>query len=246
MLNCDYIYYQWFIPASYICKATVLFLGHERNVEEVSRNHFTGNTNNDVIGLWIDKQRSVDFVPQNLTKFFPNIKQFSMSECGLKTLSSFELRQFGPNQLTFGFHFNFIEQIDHDLFESTPNVQLISFDGNKVRHIGLDAFESTPRLTSLYLNGNFCISKTILNNANAIRDFKFELALKCPPTVAMLEAQLFSRQKFETKIDSQVSERINPLVLRVYQLEQQNQQYENDIANLEGRIAKIEDKLGAF
>jgi flagellar motility protein MotE (MotC chaperone) len=101
----------------------------------------------------------------------------------------------------------------------------------------------TPLLATLELANNFCISKTINNNATAIRDFKFELALKCPPTVAMLEAQLFSRQKFETKIDVQVSERINPLVLKVYQLEQQNQQYEHDIVSLEERIAKIEKQI---
>jgi hypothetical protein len=133
---------------------------------------------------------------------------------------------------------NFIEQIEHNLFEFNPKITYITFRGNRIRHIGYDALEMIPLITFFDLGNNFCISKSA-NNATAIRDFKFELALKCPPTVAMLEAQLFSRQKFETKIDAQVSERINPLVLKVFQLEQQNQQ-------LEERIAKIERQSGAF
>jgi hypothetical protein len=245
-LNCEYQLVTWaFNPNSYTCKATVLFLGHERNVQEVSKNHLAGKTNNDVKGLLIVRQISVDFIPQNLNSFFPNIKLISLHECGLKTISSFELKQFGSNLEVFATYENFIEQIDHNLFEFNPAIVFVTFRGNRIRHIGYDAFEMTPLLASLELTNNFCISKSI-TNATAIRDFKFELALKCPPTVAMLEAQLFSRQKFETKIDAQVSERINPLVLRVYRLEQQNQQYEHDNAELKERIAKIEQQIGAF
>jgi hypothetical protein len=233
MLNCDYFFYNWVLnPNSYICKATVLFLGHERNVVEVSKNHLVGKTNNDVVGLWIDKQIIVDFVPQNLTWFFPNIKQFTMSGCGLKTVSSYELKQFGPNQLTLGFHQNFIEQIDHDLFEFTPNVQLISFEGNKIRHIGYDAFETTPILAYLQLNYNFCISKTINNNATAIHDFKFELALKCPPTVEMLEAQLYSRKQFDIEMSNKLLKKPTTISQNLKKESQESRKNFPDFLNL--------------
>jgi hypothetical protein len=236
MLNCDYIFYGWaVIPNSYTCDGKVLYLGDEKIINEVSRNHLEGKTNNDVIGLWIRDQR-VGFIPLFITSFFPNLKLFTISNCGLKTVSSLELKQFGLNLESLGFHENELEQVDHDLLEFTPNLKWIAFRGNKIRNIGLELFKSSLDLYSIQLGNNFCISKDILHNSTAIKDFIFEISLKCPPNIHQLERQLFSRNKFETKIDEQVSERMNPLVYMVYQLEKQNQQQEE-------RLSLLEDKM---
>jgi hypothetical protein len=124
-LNCEYIFFNWYLfPNSYTCRATVVFEGHGRNVEKVTGNHLQRMSNNDVIGLWIDQQRSVDFIPQNLMSSFPNIKLLTISSCGLKTISSMEMRQFGLKLEVLGFYENSIETIGFNLFQFNPNLRL--------------------------------------------------------------------------------------------------------------------------
>lgn len=241
LLNCKYKTATFHIfPDCYTCEATVLLLGHEVNVEDVSRNHLAGKSNNDVVALQILNQEAVDFVPQNVNSFFPNLKVFEMRFCGVKTISSPELEQFGKKLEYLSFWKNDLEKIHHDLFKFSQNLKVIIFESNKIRHIDHDVFELTPYLRHLYLHYNVCVSSSSVDNDATLQELKFQLALKCPPTIQMLESQLFSRQKFQTKIDEQISERVNPLVYAVNQL---GNQMDHNITNLEERIARLEKEL---
>jgi hypothetical protein len=245
LMNCRYSignYLGQHITNIYTCSGSLLRTGDKVNIEEVTGGHMAGKTNNDVDALYYGNQMDLTFIPQNSTSFFPNLKVFVVNRCGLKVVNGADLKQFGPGLNFMSLNFNLIEQVSHDLFEFLPNLIFLDMDANGIRHIGHDAFDAIPKLSTLLFN-NLCIVVTIGNNATAVANKKFEMSLKCPPTIQMLEDQLFSRQKFETSIDSQVSERTNPLVLKVYQLEKQNEESEQKITMLEESIAKHEQKI---
>jgi hypothetical protein len=196
-------------------------------------------SNKDVIGLWIDQQRSVDFIPQNLMNFFPNMKLLTISSCGLKTVSSTEMRQFGLNLEVLGFYENFIEEIASNLFQFNPNLRWIAFRGNKVRNVGFGVFRSTPNLVALEFENNVCISRSVVSNAPGMASLLTDLGVKCPPTMPMLGEQLI---EFEGTIDMKMSQRFQQLNAIISQLDQETKQNSRSISNFDERIRKLEGK----
>jgi Leucine-rich repeat (LRR) protein len=141
-LNCNFILYNWWsTPNAYTCKATVQMTGHARNVEAISGTHLSGKGSSNVVGLWIDNQRGVNVIPQNVLSFFPNLKLFTVSSCGIRTVAASDFEQFGSKLQSLGLHDNYIEQINHDLLESLTNLKLVSFSDNYIRNIGLETFD---------------------------------------------------------------------------------------------------------
>lgn len=202
----------------------------------VSGNHLLPNTNVNVIGLWIDGQ-SIDFVPLEMTNHLPNLRVFQMYYNSLRTLASSDLRQFGNNLQVVSFPGNQLVEIDYRLFDYTPNVRHISFNANRIRNVGLDAFKSLTSLTTLNFE-NLCLSKSASTFAS-VNDLKHEIAANCPPTITMLENQLFGSERFKAQVGVAVSSYVNSLEQKINELERRNTNleakvnaYTEEIANL--------------
>lgn len=235
ILDCTYqIQTLWNIQNIYVCTARVIVVGDLRNVTDVSQNHMTGRTNDDVKGISIRGQ-TLRFVPRNIDAFFPNIESLFVQQSQIQELFSKDLKNL-PNLREVNMDGNLIEVISADLFEENQNITGISFSLNPMKHIDYKAFEKLPNLTTLFFSNSLCISHQAWNNRAEVLRMIFLLLVNCPPSFEMTERRLVNGVELQKSVDVQVADRINPLTWNVFEMDQK-------LDNHEERIAKLEDEL---
>jgi Leucine rich repeat len=235
ILDCTYsVRNLWRINSLYTCTARVVFVGDPRYVTEVSINHMAGRNHSNVVGLLIENQ-PMGFIPGNISNFFPNLEAMSINNCGLQELTSeainglSNLRQLhlNPNQIT---------EIGNNLFEGNPRLRFITFSRNPIRHIAHNVFDHLTELETLDMLTATCINANN-GNRNAVLTFLFRLSVSCPPTFDMIfertESKLLQGVDITHIIDNQVSERINPLTWKVFEMDQKLTMIDQRVSQLE-------------
>ena len=221
----------WRLPALYACNARVIFSGDPRFVDGVSMNHLAGRNNNDVNGILI-ANLNLGFIPGNISNFFPNIITVNMVVCQISEIKQEDIKSFRQLQ-QFDVDQNKIREIPNGFFDENRDLKFISFSNNPMKHISFNVFDDLSSLERLHFGGNFCIN-TYGENRAEVLDLIFRVAVDCPPTFEMIldrvEANILHGTQLEKKIDEQVSERINPLVW--------------SIMNIEKRVNVLESKQG--
>ncbi|KAG4065136.1 hypothetical protein HA402_007533 [Bradysia odoriphaga] len=218
-LQCRFEMVRLDLQDIYTCSATVL-IETQTNQDVVIRVfgvHLPGKGNGDVLGLTIFSQ-NLQFFPTNIEEFLPNIGVINFYNNSIPTVSNTHLTPF-PNLWHLGLAKNRISVLDKNLFSGLNTLRevllnendIISIDSNlfaglnagtfidlsnnSIRHVGHDLI--LPENGVIWLLNNSCIDAYIrADDVEAVKDFKFDLLINCPPTISLIESTLESRPNF--------------------------------------------------
>lgn len=146
----------------YRCNVQTAVLTTSKDCREITKirgYHLSGKTNDDVkeIGL---NNKTINFLPRGITKFFKNMEIIHFYNSNLKEVTKYDLKEFG-NRLTRLYLYNsLIEVIESDLFIYNQNLQTIYLANNKIKHIENGAFDRLQKVTRLELQNNPCTSSS--------------------------------------------------------------------------------------
>ncbi|KAG5669494.1 hypothetical protein PVAND_017381 [Polypedilum vanderplanki] len=171
------------IGSVYRCDTTNILETLTTSVTSIIGTHLIDKNNNDVTAIKINGIRTLSFIPQNFSSFFPNIKSITFYNSAIKGLFGDEFDEF-PKLEYIDFQANTnLTTISSRLFEKTPNMIHIWFYNNRIEKVGRDLFAwiDVSKLKYLGFTNSKCISQE-LNNASqsAIISLINEIRLKCP------------------------------------------------------------------
>lgn len=152
--------------------------------------HIEGETDDNVICVWF-KDCTVEKIPQNLTKSFPNLKILIIRKSKLKSISKDDLIEY-KNLVELRLNSNEIEFLPGDLFEDFANLKKISFNDNKIRIIEPNILEGLDKL----IYGNF------LDNPNYRSKFSSDSNDK--PNVTIEEFKKELQEKYGLQLYNEV------------------------------------------
>lgn len=117
-------------------------------ISKISGIHEEGKTNEHVEAFSISN-KDLQYFPQNIVTFFPNVQKISIIKCGINRIMKSSLT--GLTKLTELYLVgNELTYLKNDLFELTPQLQYISFYANKLKLVGPEVFK--PLLDLQYAN----------------------------------------------------------------------------------------------
>jgi hypothetical protein len=238
ILDCTYKTAYWdSLGTIYYCDAKLIRFNDGQSVTGVSRNHLSGKSDSDVKGIKFYNQ-PMDSIPQNLSKFFKNVEGLLVWSASLKAVSKDDLQQF-PELRYFGFYDNLLETLDGELFTYNPKLQWVDFEKNKITNVGPNLLRSLRSLTNVHFNSNVCIDQQA-KSPSAILDLIRNLAIKCPPTVAMIEKIIVDGPKLQSKVDGTIDTKFNSKFRPVIEDNQaKTRRLEIRVRELEGMIMEI-------
>jgi Leucine-rich repeat (LRR) protein len=142
-----------------------------RDITGVRGTHQSGQTNDDVT-KFIIHDKTTNFFPRGITKYFKNIDYVHINYANLKEITKEDLKEFGDKLKELDLDINEIEVIEADLFIYNKNLEGIYMSDNKIKHIENGAFDHLKNLIVLYLGDNPCtLSGTFdaYNRSNVIK-----------------------------------------------------------------------------
>lgn len=98
-------------------------------IKGIEGQHQPGKSNKDVIR--VEFRVTVNFIPRGLKSFFPNLTQLSIYNCGLKSVTRNDLKEF-KNLQCLWLGQNALTTLPDDLFEDTRKLTEITFSKNKI------------------------------------------------------------------------------------------------------------------
>lgn len=242
IIDCTYsVTTLWTVNNIYVCSARIVVIGDLQNVTDVSQNHLTGRSNEDVRGIVIQSQ-TLRFAPRNLEQFFPNLEAFDILRSQIEEITREDLVNF-PNLRQLHLDGNNIQQIDQNLLEGNPLMAAISFSNNPIRHVDYKAFDALDELTTLAFQSTSCTNMAYTFNRGGVLHLMFMLLVNCPPSFAMTEAKFLNGVAFQRTIDEQVADRINPLQWDMFVMDQKLEDHEDRIAELENELRRVNKLL---
>ena len=141
--------------------------------------HEGSNTNADVTGFKSEVSSYViEYLPQNLEKFFTNIKWIYINAGPLKEIKQSDLRPFTKLEY-IDLDNNNIEFLEDGLFAYNPELAYVRINNNKIIHIGVQVFDNLNKLTYLLLYGNACVNTNAQKNQTAMRELISQVKIKC-------------------------------------------------------------------
>ena len=144
-------------------------------------------TDRDVLCV-IMYDRKIDYLPVNITFYFPLLKTLQVKKCGLKALT--RPQDFRTlRRLYFGF--NEIKNIRESYFWHFCRLETLSLHGNQIKSIPLRAFRDLISLKRLSLNGNHLKSIKSILFANCLNLEYIDLDNNA---LSYIESSLFQQQ----------------------------------------------------
>jgi Leucine-rich repeat (LRR) protein len=230
VLECNFaVRDSWLIPNLYSCVPVVIFTGDLRYVTEIIGNHQQGFNDNDVERIAIVHQ-PMDFLPRNMSNFFPNVISIELADLGLTEITREDINGF-PKLKQMNLNPNNIRELGNGVFEGNPELEKLALSGNPIKNIAHNVFDNLTKLTLLHMFTP-CFN-LFTDTREGIEDFIFRSSIHCPPTFKMIEERILNGIEFQIKIDEQVSERINPLTWTMFEMGNMAIDHEERIERLE-------------
>lgn len=152
--NCVYVYNA----NMYTCFPQISGISDSRSLINVTGLHVGGKNNTDVDAVYIDDYSDLDFVPQGMTNFFPNLVAITITSSGVKTLNGDELHEY-RHLREFALAHGPLESVPSNFFETTPDIRQISFLNNSIRYVGENSLNSKQNLHWINFELNICIGR---------------------------------------------------------------------------------------
>lgn len=154
----------------------------------------------------------IDFIPERIENFFPNLHGLRVGNSSIRQLSKDDLKPF-PELELLSFDKNKLEVLDGDLFDYTPSLKWIYFEDNNIVHIAPDLLASLKNLEFIDISGNICVDE-IVQSHESINLLTLQLSVKCPPTAKMIKDEVAREIKLEqNKIIAELKELANRVKL---------------------------------
>lgn len=201
----------------YACTAILLIeAGNIEQISAVYGAHETGKVNGDVTQLEILSQ-NMEFFPTNLYEFFPNIASIEFGNNSISSVRNDHLNSL-PNLWYLGLAHNRISSLDSNLFSGLSSLQyvilavnqitsidsnlfaslksdsMINLSNNTIRHVGHELI--LPKNSALLLRNNICVDALFVTGTDNIEQIRFDLLIKCPPSISLIESTLEIRPNF--------------------------------------------------
>lgn len=138
----------------------------------------------------IESSPNLEYFPKGIEKFFPNIKTLTISQTGLKVLTSDDLKIF-PKLKNLIISENKLEELNASLFEFNREIKNVDLSGNNLKHLGVNFLKFAENLNSIDLSSNICVN----GSAESPVDFKrlkIKIDESCPPSHATINEAKFS------------------------------------------------------
>lgn len=184
--QCAFSNFNWIDSGGllYTCTATVSIAGDDTTLNSVTGTHMSGRTNANVTALTVSHFKLLETIPENIQRFFPNLRLLQWYNGTISRLSPVDLQQF-PNLQTLNLQLNPIVILDAALFQGTQRLQWISFSDNLLENIGYDLLTDLSELTSAFFSRNPCINFRA-TTPDEIQLLALQLSVVCPPLVTTL------------------------------------------------------------
>lgn len=185
-------------------------------IESVTGTHLAGKSNDDVLALYVDVSKNIEYLPQGFERIFPNIKVIWIQNNNIKELKQSDLRPF-PKLEYLKLVANRINVLEDGVFDFNQQLKGLCFERNKMYHIGQKVFDSLPKLTHLSLLINKCIDMEARNDAAKVRAVIEVAKQKCQePELLRLKEQLSA---LETEMETLTQGNYPQFITKVENLE---------------------------
>lgn len=167
------------IESVYTCIAEVSNFNETDQLTEVTGRHQIGQSNDDVLRLWIVGERILTFFPKGIENFFQNLIAINFQDSGIRNVIGDEFRHF-PNLIRLNMNSNtLLQRIPGNLFEYNPLLIHVDFNGCAIQNVGENLFDGIADLVYLDFRNNVCISQFATDTAG-IRSLIANLRTACP------------------------------------------------------------------
>lgn len=95
-------------------------------------------------------EQQVKFIPQDITKFLPNLKAIVIDGSNLESIEKEDLKQFGKKLKFLHVGRNKLTSLSSDLVEYTPSLKYFYFHENPLKFIGSGIIKNLKQLEFLY------------------------------------------------------------------------------------------------
>lgn len=146
-------------------------------VTSINGTHKRGKSNDDVLGFWIHN-KTVNFFPRGIEKFFKNLQLIAIQSSRLKTISSTDLQPF-PNLLNLDLGANEIYSLSEEVFKFNTKVRALYLHTNQITEVYPEVFDNLKQLIYLYLKPNKCINLDAHNSTTDIQNVILEVKILC-------------------------------------------------------------------
>lgn len=144
-----------------------------KSVNNQNVNSFAGAS---YLILAITGQNTV-YLPQEIGKFFINLKALKVTSSKLKYLRKKDLK-FLTKVIEMDFSSNNLQSLPGNLFDENLEVQCMHFENNQITHIGSNFLKPLKKLNDGYFTGNLCIKLQFTDPTSLVT---FKSALKACP-----------------------------------------------------------------
>jgi Leucine-rich repeat (LRR) protein len=182
-LQCEFVPIKnWAYVSGTGCIASIVNITSRQIITSVNgQNNFDGSNYKMVR---IDNQ-VVNFIPEGLGKFFPNLEGLRIASSELKKVEKKDLGAF-PKLKEFSFESNEIKFLPSDLFEGNLELQLLYFNSNPITHVGHNLVSPLKKLERAHFKSTKCINKHYYTSE--ISSLVADLRANCPePTQEMIK-----------------------------------------------------------
>jgi Leucine-rich repeat (LRR) protein len=201
-------------PRRYACKVKSPFSIwsiDDRTVTEIVGTHLSGKSNRDVL-VFMSEHLSIEYLPLDLTKFFPNIEYISIKSGNFRKFSRADLRPFGAKLKGLILWRNLIKTIEYNAFKYTPNIEYLDLDNNQITYVAPNTLTMLSKLKNFYIQGNDCADTKSNSNFSARAAAAFVEA-NCRMSDLKFQALVYDKfEELESKIgdeNNQIKHRFN-------------------------------------
>lgn len=174
-INCDYVAVKNLIST---CKTSDLEVSNPNETVTSMSGTLPGVLDYaKVTSFEIKSSPALEFLPRDIQKFFPNLEKISISNTGLKIITSDNLRNFTKLKSLI-LRNNKLNELDYELLKFNPNIEEIDLSGNDLKYLGKNILKPLESLKKFDISNNICANETA-NNPSEIRKLKIKLNENC-------------------------------------------------------------------
>lgn len=231
IFDCYFNNFAFRVVDAYSCQTRRLILVDSGTVTGVQGNHLNDYSNEDVLGLIVDHDRSVRRIPRGIENFFSNLEMLRWLNGSLSVITADDLAPFKLLRLLI-LGSNHIISLDDNLLKHNPKLEFVGFNDVGLEHAGYDLLTDLKSLTYAYFRNNTCIDWQA-NGTAEVLILRNLLMLQCPPKQCAAECVDkidFFREKAQSMNED--------LQVRVLQLRQMNAKRKAKINKLNSKVSE--------
>jgi len=109
--------------------------------------------NENVTELLLRRIKKIEFLPQDISAAFPNLRLIDAFDCSIKSVSNLNLKGLSKNK-KINLEKNNLETIEENAFDDLVNLRYLYLDENKITQLPSNIFDNNQQLDFLYLKQN--------------------------------------------------------------------------------------------